>query len=32
VYFGSALRPPEDRYDLADMSYVRAMKEKLDMI
>jgi copper homeostasis protein len=32
VYFGSALRPPEDRYDLADTDYVRAMREKLELL
>lgn len=30
VFFGSALRPPEDRYDVADGGYVRGMRERAD--
>ena len=30
VYFGSALRPAEDKYELTDMNYVRTMKDKLE--
>lgn len=28
VFFGSALRPPEDRYELADREYVRMMRAR----
>lgn len=32
VYFGSALRPPEDRYELVDYNFVEAIRNKVDTL